>query len=504
LVKNKVDGREHDVPNRFFVAPFFAGNNLGNPGTSPLRQVAVITYILGIIGLFWLNRDSKIRTSKMLLLPVGWLLIAGSRNIGEWLELGTPVDRGDAYLEGNPIDRSILAVLVAIGVIVLIYRRRRVAELLRANKPVLFYFGFCALSISWSDYPYVGFKRWIRAIGDLVMVLIVLSDAEWLTARKRLLAWAGFLLLPISILLIRYFPDIGRMYGQYDLHVYWTGVGSTKNELGMICMIFGLASLSRCLDAFRKKDDENRTRILIAHSAVLAMAVYLLHMANSATSLSCFILGGGILLVTSLPAATRRISVVHLMVGAMLFLSFSSLFLNFGSGLVTDLGRNSTLTGRTDVWSHVLKVANSPILGAGYENFWIGPRLAEMAAFTGGLNQAHNGYIEVYLNLGLVGLAILAIVIITGYRNIIAALRQDPDSTRLRLAYFVAALVYSFTESGFKMRSPVWIVFLLAVMATRTAVRESRPRVYRAVPSTRQRIVTPRVPVLQQAGRLDV
>jgi hypothetical protein len=144
-----------------------------------------LVYAVGILGLFLLNLDRKGKTSWALFLPCFWLLLAGSRNIGDWLQMGAPTDSGDAYLEGNPLDRNVLAALVAFGVGILFVRRRRVWNMLKSNVPILLFFLYCGLSILWSDYPYVGFKRWIRASGDLVMVLVILSDCDWVGARKK-------------------------------------------------------------------------------------------------------------------------------------------------------------------------------------------------------------------------------------------------------------------------------------------------------------------------------
>jgi len=80
-------------------------------------------------------------------------------------------------------------------------------------------------------------------------------------------------------------------------------------------------------------------------------------------------------------------------------------------------------------------------------------------------NEAHNGYIEIFLNLGSLGLALLAGVMVKGYQNIMVALRRNVDTGTLRLAYFVTALAYNFTESAFRMIDPVWIVFVVAVTA---------------------------------------
>jgi O-antigen ligase len=301
------------------------------------------------------------------------------------------------------------------------------------------------------------------------MVLMILSDHDWLAARKKMLAWPAFVLLPLSILFIRYYPELGRAFGQWDYSMSWTGVSSTKNGLGMISMVFGLASASRFFDAWRERQEPNRMRVLIAHCTILVMALYLLQKAHSATSMACFILGSVVLVVTSWRPVARQPGLIHLLVGILLLGSFAALFLDSGLGLVEEMGRNATLTGRTDVWSRVLTLVKDPVLGTGFESFWIGSRLAQMRALDPGLNQAHNGYLEIYLNLGWVGVTLFAAVILTGYRNVISAFRRDPAAARLRLVFFVIALSYNFTEAGFKMMNPVWILFLLAILAVPTA-----------------------------------
>jgi O-antigen ligase len=78
-------------------------------------------------------------------------------------------------------------------------------------------------------------------------------------------------------------------------------------------------------------------------------------------------------------------------------------------------------------------------------------------------NQAHNGYIETYINLGWTGVALLLVLIVAGYRNILRMERGYAGS--LCFAYFMVALVYNITEAAFKVMHPLWIAFLLAVAA---------------------------------------
>jgi len=139
-------------------------------------QIAALCCLVGIVGMFYLNRDRTVRTSAALWIPVLWFMIVGSRNVGEWLQSGMRVDAGSAYMEGSPLDRNVLTLLIACGVGVLMARGPRLNRVLRENWPILMFYAYCGLSIAWSDYPLVGGKRWFRSLGDLVMVLVILTD----------------------------------------------------------------------------------------------------------------------------------------------------------------------------------------------------------------------------------------------------------------------------------------------------------------------------------------
>src|SRR6266851_2023509 len=255
-------------------------------------------FVVGILGLFVLDHDKGIRTSKALWIPVAWLFINCSRPVSMWrgvFGFGSPLsaaDQPETYLEGSPLDGAVFAFLLVAGFIVLAARSRRVGPLFRRMGPILLFFSYCAISVLWSAYPFVTFKHWIKGIGDLAMVLIVLTDPEPAAALKRLLSRVGFVLLPLSILFIKYYPNLGRYYTVSGVSTY-TGVTAQKNTLGVICLVFGLGSLWRFLAAYRDQEVSRRTHLLIAHAAILAMVLWLLRTCDSMTSLSCFIMGGG-------------------------------------------------------------------------------------------------------------------------------------------------------------------------------------------------------------------
>ena len=105
-------------------------------------------------------------------------------------------------------------------------------------------------------------------------------------------------------------------------------------------------------------------------------------------------------------------------------------------------GHESTLMGRMELWRDCLAVHTNPIFGVGFESFWLGDRLHLVK---GGRpwtpNEAHNGYLETYLNLGLVGLFMLFGLIIATFRKIRLDLFQNPDWGRFEFG-FLAAIVF--------------------------------------------------------------
>ena len=425
---------------------------------------ATLFTIFVIVTLFRMDQSDDRRPSIATWIPFIWLFIESSRPVSAWIHLNVPGNITNEYIDGSPLDRNILTVLLAIGLVFLSRRLKRVGAILASNPAIILYFSFCFVSLIWADYPFVVFKRWIRSVGDVVMLLILITEQDRLSAFKRIFTRVGYLVIPLSILLIRFYPALGRFYSRGG-SPEWTGVGTDKNALGMICMLYGIVFLWRWLDLYSvRKKSLVQKRTLTALGLAMVMVIYLLIIADSQTALSCFAMASVVIVATAWSKDWRKPVPLTMMVAGMVGFAYCVLIAGIGSWLLTLLGRNPTLTGRTAVWDTLLDHAVNPWIGAGYENFWIGERVELFNRILGGLNQAHNGYIEIYLNMGFAGLALLAGVIITGYRNILWELRHDLIAARLKAAFFVICVIYNFTEASFKMMSPVWFTFLWAVM----------------------------------------
>jgi exopolysaccharide production protein ExoQ len=442
--------------------------------------VTLITfaYLIGIAGLFWLNHRSEERTSKALWIPVIWLLVNGSRPISAWLAqlgLAAPLagDVQTQYLDGSPIDRFVYIVLLIVGIVALSTGNRRIGSLLRNNIVIIVFFTYCAVSVVWSDFPFVALKRWSKSIGDPIMVMIILTDLGGAAALKRVFSRVGFVLIPLSVLLTKYYPDLSRSYNQWTYLPSYTGVTLTKNLLGMLCLVFGLGCLWCFLTAWKEAPGKERHRRLIAHGVILLMTFWLFRMSDSVTSMSCFAVAAMLMLLVTFSETARKPLALHFLTVSMLIVPCLGLL---SSGIIESLGRDPSLTGRTGIWDAVLSVSGSPLVGTGFESFWLGDRLQKVWDMTMfGLQEAHNGYLEVYLNLGYVGVGLIILMLLVGYRHVIAEFRRDPTAGSLRLAFFVAAVIYSLSEAGFRETTLTWTLLLFAITTIPVPAPEQVP-----------------------------
>src|ERR1700677_1788317 len=163
---------------------------------------------LGFI--FWLFRkDRQLRsfTSPALWIPFCWLGIIGSRPVSYWFGGG---DSSDGDLGGNPINTVIFGVLT-IGAIVVLQRRNfEWARFFRSNKALLAIYLFFAISTVWSPLGIVALKRLFKDFGTVLVGLVLLTEQDPLAAIRTVFVRVSYLLFPLSALVIKYYPAIGR------------------------------------------------------------------------------------------------------------------------------------------------------------------------------------------------------------------------------------------------------------------------------------------------------
>lgn len=428
-------------------------------------RLALLLYSLFILWLFVRDFKRSEKVSSALWIPLLWMLILGSRPMTLWLSLGMQLDSSVDYSEGSPVDRFGFLCLIIAGLAVLSRRNFRLAELVRGNRCLCLFYIFWAVSIAWSPEPFVALKRWIKEAGNVVMVLVVLTDPNPVAAVKAVFARMAYVLIPLSVLFIKYFPDLGRVYNHWTWLPSVTGVTTDKNALGELVLVCGVAMVWDALDT-RLAGRKLYSRWDILGKVLLAlMTAWLMSKANSATSLVCIILGTLILFALRLEWLKRDVR--HIEIYALMLVAALALFnwlLPLGEIFTHEIGRNMTLTDRTEIWKLALAVDENPILGTGFYSFWMTRASDKITDVFVGINQAHNGYLETYLNGGMVAVALLAITLLAGYRGIKRALILASRLAPLRLVLFITGLIHNITEASFNRVAIIWFVLLLAMI----------------------------------------
>jgi O-antigen ligase len=292
------------------------------------------------------------------------------------------------------------------------------------------------------------------------MVAVILTDRDPVEAIKTLIRRCTFVLVPLSVLVVKYYPAIGRATHRYSDETSYNGVAVGSNGLATTCFICALLVVWSLI---RKGSLTNKTDFGI-NALMLVMIVWLMQKADGATSLAALLMGAALLLMLRLDVFGRQVLSVGRNFGMVLIVMAPIVVINYSwlidiAGLL--FGRSETLWGRLEVWRRAIRLVTNPFVGMGYNSFWQGDRLEAMwSVYWWRPTQAHNGYVETYLNLGLVGVMLLAAVIFTACRK--AARTGLPDELQyLKLAYLLPIVFYNLNEAAFRGLHVAWFTFLL-------------------------------------------
>jgi O-antigen ligase len=426
-----------------------------------------------ILYLFYLDFRRPDRSSLALWVPTAWMFLAGSRYASSWLGLNPEFQSAQDYAEGSPIDRAVFFGLIAMGLLILYRRKLNWQRVLVGNGWIVLYLLYCLASVAWSDEPEMLIKRWVKDLGNPIMALVILSEARPYEALAVVLRRLTFVMLPLSVLFCKYYPELGRWYRfMGDGAETFIGVGRQKNDLGLICLISGIYL---AWDWWQRRKEPYPTFVRQNKISTLilgAMLVWLLYVSNSQTSLVCLLVGLLILLLERPRVMLHREQlriVPDIIFAVLFFVGMTILFFDQAFGLkeiaLNLLGRRSDLTERTDIWRILLGFETDPALGVGFQTFWTGERLEEAWRLLRiQIHQAHNGYLEQYLNLGFIGIGFILMILLTGLLKVRRHMMVDHAGAMLRLCFIAVAVLSNWTEASFYGLNNLWILLLLACL----------------------------------------
>jgi exopolysaccharide production protein ExoQ len=403
----------------------------------------------------------------------------------------------NADLGGSPADRLLMITLMLLGLYVLRQRWNQAKRILANNKWMVVLFAYMALSMIWSNFPGITLRRWFRSAGNLEMVLVVLTERNPLEAVCVMLRRLYLFVIPLSVVAVKYMRDIGVTYDWSGVEEEWIGLSTDKNSLGQVAMCSGLFLLWDVFHDWPNKKSKRILRRVLLEIVVLGMAIFLLHGSRNVHSSTAIVdfLGCSIVLIAlqfirKRSARAKRI-VMGTAVGAALLapfvaLTFEALDTTPVKIVVQATGRDMTFTDRTLIWTDVLNnAAKHPILGVGMGAYWVGPIGYELYPMPNWSRktpewrpeEGHDGYIDIYAELGIVGEFIMAGVIITAFVGALTHLETDFQFGSLRLMLLLSIVINNISETSFlKGTHDFWFLFLLLALNPPRPPRKVAPK----------------------------
>lgn len=330
--------------------------------------------------------------------------------------------------------------------------RAQAWAIMRVAPLLLALFGLALASTLWSIDPSATLRRsaWL---GLTMLFAFYLAWRYSWQGLVQVLARAFLVLIAGSFVLALLAPDIGRMTAEHP--GAWSGLWTHKNTLG------GIMALAVAVCAAAAWVSPQR-RMLWSLAALGAFTLVLL--STSKTALVATLLALGIMGVAALQRRGPIAAIAALGACAVLLIMGIGVLALTPELLVELLGRDLTLTGRTDIWQATgPAVAARPWLGYGYYAFWLpdaGPAYWVREAVGWKVASAHSSWLELSLGLGRAGIAIFALQTCTTLmRGVTAMCRADAGLWAPALLAVFA--LYTLSEShALQANNLFWIIYV--------------------------------------------
>lgn len=382
------------------------------------------------------------------------------------------VGEGDAYTGfETPIDPLIGLVryaILAFTLLIIVVRFKLIAPLLWRMRLLLLLASLPYLSHYWSDFPEFSSKFGLFVFG-ITLVGIYIAGRYSLKEQTELLAWVFGTMLALCLLFIVLLPGSGIEQGMHAGS--WRGVFWHKNNLGTYGALSGIFF---CLTAQTETKLRWRKNLywLLASLAVLMMV-----MSTSKTALVVFLVSLVLLLACYILRWHDTVSIPAFL-SLFVIASGVSLWLiqSFAEVLVI-LGKGSTLSSRTDIWSSVYYfIKERPLLGHGYAGFWVD--VGEARHVWGDLGfepvHSHNGFLDLILDLGFVGLAVFLVIFILTYGRLLRLVRRTRNIRMFWPLLFMSMFIlFNIAQAQILKVSFNWLIFVIICSSTTEYYRQS-------------------------------
>ena len=348
----------------------------------------------------------------------------------------------------------------------LFYRPSSLFKVLKRDIILLSLVFFAAASVFWSSNPSNTLYTLIKLMGTTFFGIYLSTRFTSKEIFRFLLYVLGFGAIS-SLIFAIILPSYGVMSSGE-----WQGIYRHKNLLGRL-MVLNTIFLLLVKSTSLSNNLLNKAMILLSILLVISSSskgalIYLISLILIASVCKFFLWRD----VVAIPA---------FLISLVLILGVTSWLLSNLEYIVVDvLNKDITLTGRSDIWEAAIEmIGRRPYLGYGYSGFWHGfngpseyiIRVTQWPL----IPHSHNGFIDLSLELGIVGLCIFCLGLLSNlFKAALRASRIKSTQALWPLIYLLSVLIFNFSESGIlKENSIFWVLYVVACFSSFKMTRSS-------------------------------
>ncbi len=330
---------------------------------------------------------------------------------------------------------------------------------------------FVIASTYWSDFPEIT-QRSSTLFGLTSLFGLYLSSRYTLKGQMQLIAYSLGITAILSLLLCLLLPGLAIENSSFRSGS-WRGIFYHKNNLGLY-MFLSAISLLIALNSLKYEMHVKFRRICIF--IVFSISFILLVFSESKTSLLIFLILFLLVPLCSVLRWNDSYMIPFLIIVFIIIGSVAAWFIGNIEIVLVGLGKDITLSGRTDIWGAVLNSIKERLwLGYGYKAFWVadsrnrclGECLYVRNAIHFDATSAHNGFLDLGAALGIIGTSIFLTGLLISYIRSFNWIRQTKSIDAVWPFLFLTSIVI-FTQSEsalFDERSFVWAIYVSTTLS---------------------------------------
>jgi exopolysaccharide production protein ExoQ len=363
----------------------------------------------------------------------------------------------ETAIEGNPVWRLILTISYLGVVMVLIPWYQETIFVLRRNWSLVALVLFALLSALWAGMPDLVLRKSIGVLGTTLLG-VALAIRFSFQDQLRILSWLFRIIAVLSLACVVLLPSLG-----ISPEGEWKGIFEHKNAMGSMMALSLLVEWQILA----------RSRISkIIRILALVLSAVLLHFSDSITPMLALIAALLLIEIYKFTALRLRMPLYAIFLATSIVATAGVALLVANSDSVAGaLGRSSNLTGRTEIWSMVVSfIPERPIAGYGYSGFWLGASPESITvnqAMRSIIMYSHNGYLDMLLTLGVIGLLLALIFVGIGMKRALYFSEQRQAGTELwPLAFLLFFIFHNIAECTILIQDIEWAICISCIAGT--------------------------------------